>query len=157
MNWNKNCARKSEVKVPQLALLPTGPSPSDTSPNWHFPQLGIAPTKYFNSILIDRFTHRFKLLNSLNDIFWAFCLCHWEFWSHKLWAITAGTPEYSRFQSLIPIAVGTGDSILILHSRIEWDGYEWDSTNLAYIVGNKGKHLNYKTPNKYQAFFCALE
>ena len=70
--------------------------------------------------------------------------------------ITAGTPEYSRFQSLIPIAVGSGYSILILHSRLE---YVWElhRTNLAYVVGNNGKHLNYKTPNKYLAFFGALD
>ena len=40
MNLNKNCAQEiRQVKVPQLALHPTG-----TSLKWHFPQLALPPT-----------------------------------------------------------------------------------------------------------------
>ena len=40
MNKKKNCAKEiRQVKVPKLALPPTG-----TSPNWHFPQLALPPT-----------------------------------------------------------------------------------------------------------------
>ena len=45
MNWNKNCAKEiRQVKVPQLALLPTDTSPNCNFPNWHFPQLELPPT-----------------------------------------------------------------------------------------------------------------
>ena len=56
MNQNKNCAQEiRQVKVPQVALPPSGTSPkwhfpqvtlppSGTSPNWHLPQLALPPT-----------------------------------------------------------------------------------------------------------------
>ena len=37
MNWNKNCAQEiRQVKVPQLALPPTGPRPRLKSPNCRY-------------------------------------------------------------------------------------------------------------------------